>query len=254
MSFLQNEWRANKKQEQFLSLPTTIKEAGYLGGAGSGKSDILLVYGIIHRWHEHPKFKQLFLRRTFPELRNEIVPRSRELYQKFGATFNKSEMIWSFPSGAMIMLGHCEDESDVHKYDSAEINLFTPDEITSFTEYQYLYIGFTRVRSADRSLPAIIRTAGMPGGIGHSWVKKRFVNPCKQGGKIIIGKGGNKRIMIFATQADNKDHIDPLYAQSLQALPEAEKRAKLYGDFEAYQGQVFEEFRDRKYPDEPENA
>ena len=248
-----NEWKPSARQEEFLSIPPSVKEAAYLGGAGSGKSDILLMYGIVHRWHENPKFKQVFLRRTFPELRNEIVPRSKEIYSKFGATFNKTEMIWTFPSGALIMLGHCENEDDVHKYDSMEINLFTPDEITSFTEYMYLYIGFTRVRTADPNLPAIIRTAGMPGGIGHTWVRNRFVEPDKKGGKILVGKGGNKRIMIFATQADNP-YIDPTYKRSLEALPEAEKNAKLYGDFDSYLGQVFTEFRDHKLPDEPENA
>lgn len=248
-------WKPNPKQERFLSLPTSIKEAAYAGGAGSGKSDVLLLYGILHRWHENPKFKQVFLRRTTPELRNEIVPRSKQLFRRFGADFNSSNMIWTFPSGAMIFLGHCEHEDDVHQYDSMEISLFTPDEITSFTEYQYLYIAFERTRSPKGSgLPSIVRCAGMPGGIGHSWFKKRFVDPCKSGGKILVGKGGNKRIFIHATQADNKDNIDPTYAQSLEALPEAEKRAKLFGDFDAYLGQVFEEFRDRHYPDEPENA
>ena len=259
-------WRPNRKQEPFLSLPTTIKEASYLGGAGSGKSDVLLLYGLINNWHLNPHFKQVFMRRTFPELRKEIVPRSREYFRPFGAKLNKTEMCWTFPredqygatadqpDGANIFLGHCENEDDVHKWDSMEINLFTPDELTSYTEWIFLYIGFTRVRTSDPTLPAIIRSAGMPGGIGHGWVKKRYVDPCKEGGKILVGKGGNKRIMIFATQADNSEHIDPNYAQSLEALPEAEKRAKLYGDFDAYVGQVFDEFRDRHYPDEPTNA
>lgn len=258
-------WRPNRKQEPFLAVPTSIKEASYLGGAGSGKSDVLLLYGLVNEWTKNPKFKQVFVRRTYPELRNEIVPRSREYYRPFGAKFNKSEMIWRFPredqygsgmdpDGAHIFLSHCENEDDVHKFDSMEINLFTPDELTSFTEWIYLYIGFQRVRTSDPSLPAIIRSAGMPGGIGHTWVKKRFVDPYKPGGRIIVGRGGNKRIMIFATQADNKGHIDPNYAQSLEALPEAEKRAKLYGDFDAYLGQVFDEFRDKNYPDEPPNA
>src|SRR5678816_1078009 len=152
-------------------------------------------------------------------------------------------------------LGQCEDEDDVHKYDSMEINLFSPDEITSFSEFIYLYIGFTRTRTSNPNLPAIIRTAGMPGGIGHTWVRKRLVDPSPppNDGKIIIGRGGNKRIYIHATAADNP-HLDPGYRQSLEALPEAEKRAKLYGDWNAYSGQVFDEFRDRHYPDEPENA
>lgn len=260
------EWRPNRRQESLVIVPDTIKEAFYGGGKGSGKSEILLALPLLRKWHLHPRFKQVFLRRTFPELRNEIVPRSREFYPKLGATFNKSDMVWTFPrpeqvggsdtqnSGAMIFLGHCENETDVYKYDSMEINLFTPDEVTSITEWIYLYIGFTRVRSSDPGkLPAIIRCAGTPGNIGHGWVKKRFVDPCKDGGKIIVGKGGNKRIFIFATLADNP-YIDPAYKQGLEVLPEAEKNASLYGNWDAYLGQVFNEFRDKHYPDEPENA
>lgn len=265
MSFDKGEWKPTPKQAQFLSLPLTIREAAYGGGAGSAKTDVLLVYGLIHRWHLIPGFKQVFQRRSFPELRNEIIPRSRQIYPKFGATLNKSDMAWTFPrpdqfggtgmtnSGAMIFLGQCEDENDVHKYDSMEINLYTPDELTSFTEYIYLYIGFTRVRTSDPRLPAIIRTAGMPGGIGHKFFKKRFVDPYPKGGKIIVGRGGNKRIYIHATLADNP-HVDPAYKQSLEGLPEAEKQAKLHGNWDAYLGAVFDEFRDKKYPDEPENA
>jgi len=261
-----NEWRPNRKQEQFLAVPTTVKEAFYGGGAGSGKSDVLLVYGIVHRWHENPQFKQVFMRRTFPELRNEIVPRSREIFLRFGASFNKTDMAWTFPrtdqyggtgmsnQGAMIFLGHCEDEDDVKKYDSMQISLFTPDEVTSLTEYIYLYLTFERNRSPKNSgLPSITRGAGMPGGIGHTFVKKRFVDPYPLGGKIIIGRGGNKRIYIHATLADNP-HIDPTYSQSLDARPDAERKAKKFGDWSAYLGQVFDEFRDKKYPDEPLNA
>lgn len=267
MAFTKQEWKPTPKQEIFLSLPLSIKEAMYGGGAGSAKTDILLIYGLAHGWHEQPGFKQVFMRRTFPELRNEVIPRSRQLYPKFGATLNKGDMAWTFPSpdqfggtgmsnsGAMIFLGQCENEDDVHKYDSMEINLYTPDEITSLVEFIYLYIGFTRVRTSDPNLPAIIRGAGMPGGVGHTFVRKRFVDPAPPPNdrKIIIGKGGIKRIYVHATLADNP-HIDPEYKRSLEALPEAEKRAKLYGDWNAYSGQVFDEFRDRAYPDEPENA
>lgn len=266
MAFDKGFWKPTLKQAQFLSLPTSIFEALYGGGNGSGKSDVLLIYGIVHRWHENAKFKQVFLRRTFPELRNEIVPRSREIYPKFGATFNKTEMIWTFPrmdqfggtglanAGAMIFLGHCEEEDSVHQYDSMEINLFTPDELTTDTEYIYLYIGFTRVRTNDPNLPAICRAAGMPGNIGHAWVKKRFVAPYPAGGKIIVGKGGVKRFYIHATVSDNPN-ADPGYAARLDGIPnEAERKARKFGDWDAYQGQVFDEFRDKKYPDEPENA
>lgn len=263
MAFTSGEWKPTKRQEAFLSLPLSIREAMYGGGAGSAKTDVLLLYAICRGWHNNPAFKQVFLRRTFPELRNEVIPRSKQIYPKFGATLNKSDMAWTFPApdqqgsaygnaGAMIFLGQCENEDDVHKYDSMEINLFTPDELTSITEYIYLYLGFTRVRTSDPTLPAIIRGAGMPGGIGHTWVSKRFPKAAPYG-TVVRGRGGNLRIYIHATLADNP-HIDPGYKNSLEALPEAERQAKLFGNWDSYLGQVFDEFRDRSYPDEPENA
>lgn len=275
MAFDKGEWRPNKKQELFLSLPTTIFEGLYGGGNGSGKSDVLLVYSLTREWYKNPKFKQVFMRRTHAELKNEIVPRSRELYPRFGATFNKTDMVWTFPrpdqygagkwsgnAGAMIFLSHCEHEKDAHNYDSMEINLFTPDEITTFTEFIYLHIGFTRVRTNDPDLPAIIRAAGMPGGIGHRFTKKRFIDPsptyvsdCEIGKpKIILGRNNIKRIYVHSTVKDNK-HADPEYANRLEGLTnEAERKARLLGDWSAYQGQVFDEFRTKRYPDEPENA
>jgi hypothetical protein len=264
---LQRVWKPNPKQELFLSLPLTIKEGLYGGGAGSGKSDVLLAYGIIHRWHENPRFKQVFMRRTRPDLKKEIVGRAREMFRPFGATYNGTDMIWTFPrldqyggqglanDGAQIFLAHCEEEKDVHNFDSMEISLFTPDELTNCTEYIYLYIAQERNRAPQGSgLPSITRAAGMPGGIGHTFVKKRFVDPYPAGNRILIGKGGNKRIYIHSTLDDNKEHIDPTYAQSLDGRPEAERKAKRHGDWSAYLGQVFDEFRDKHYPDEPANA
>lgn len=262
-----NIWKPNKKQAEFLSIPFGVKEGFYGGGAGSGKSDVLLMYGIVHKLHENPRFKQVFMRRTHPDLKKEIVGRSRDIYTRFGATFNATDMVWTFPrldqygagtknAGAQIFLAHCEEEKDVHNFDSMEISLFTPDELTNATEYIYIYIAFQRNRAPrDSGLPSITRAAGMPGGIGHKFVKQRFVDPYPAGGKIIVGRGGNKRIYIHATLDDNKEHIDPTYAQSLDGITiEAERKAKKFGDWSAYLGQVFDEFRDKHYPDEPENA
>lgn len=248
-------WKPTVKQERFLSIPLTIKEAFYAGSVGAGKSDVLLFYPAVHGWIRNPNFKGLYLRRTMPELRNEIIPRSREIFRKLGGTFNKTDSVWEFPSGALYFFGHCEHEDDVHKYDSMQINYCAFDELTSFTEWQYLYITIERVRKSTLhgELPSIVRSGSNPGNIGHVWVRKRFIDPCKEGNKIIVGRGGVKRIFIPATIEDNP-HIDPSYKASLDALPEAERKAKKFGDWSAYEGQVFDEFRDKKIPDEPENA
>lgn len=255
MSSKPYEFKPTYKQELFLSLPWSVKEGFYAGAVAAGKTDILLIYPAINRWFENPRFKGLFLRRTFPELKNEVIPRSRDYFQPLGGKFNKNDHVWEFESGALLFFGHCENEDDVHKYDSMQPNYVAFDELTSFTEWQYLYITLQRVRKSlhDIDLPAIVRSASNPGNIGHNWVRKRFIDPCPEGLKIVQGPSGIKRIFIPATIDDNP-HVDPVYRKSLEALPEAEKQAKLYGNWSAYEGQVFEEFRERHYPDEPDNA
>jgi hypothetical protein len=209
----QGEWKPNNpKQIEFLRVPLSIKEAFFGGGAGSGKSEILCMFAIVHGWHQMEGFKQLFLRRTYGEIKNEIWPRTKLLYRRLGGKPNESDLTWTFPredqygsgyapEGGIIKFGHCQHEDDVHLYDGMEINLFTPDELTSFTEFIYLYIGFTRVRTGNPKLPAIIRASGMPGDIGHAFVKKRFVDPAPSGGILLSGRGGiNGFIFILPTR------------------------------------------------------
>jgi hypothetical protein len=249
-------WRPTLKQERFLSVPLSVKEGFYAGAVGAGKSDVLLMYPIVHGWHKHPQFKGLFLRRTMPELRNEIIPRARDYFRHFGGKFNAKDGLFTFPSGALYFMGHCEHETDVHNYDSMQPNYAAFDELTSFTEWIYLYITIERVRVNENlkyDLPMIARSASNPGNIGHPFVFKRFIKPYPDGGKIIRGNGGIKRIYIPATIDDNP-HISQQYKDELDALPEAERKAKKGGDWTAYEGQVFDEFRDKHYPSEPDNA
>jgi len=265
MSPRDNEWKPTPKQSLFLSIPLSVKEAFYAGALGAGKTDVLLLYPILHEWYKDPEFKGLFLRRTFPELKNEVIPRSRRLFRQVGGIYNKNDKIWEFNTGlnhskspqgagALFFFGHCENEDDVHNYDSMQPNYAAFDELTSFTFWQYIYINLERVRKKKFSnLPAIVRAGSNPGNTGHNWVRQRFIDPCPDGGVLIRGPSGIKRIYIPATVYDNP-HIHPDYLESLEALPEAEKQAKLYGRWDAYEGSVFDEFRDRKYPDEPDNA
>lgn len=256
-SSIEREWTPTKKQQEFIALPFSIFEALYGGAAGSGKSEILLVLPLIYGFYEHPLFKGLILRRTFPELESEIILRSKEWYPSVGGIYNEGKRQWTFPSGSIIKFGHADKEQDVRKYDTAQYNYIGWDESTSFTGFQYEYLSMSRGRSRTTDLPAIIRAATNPGNVGHNYFRTRFVDPNKNGGVILKdSRTGKKRIFIQARITDNP-HIlkaNPTYIQQLESLPEAEKRAKLLGDWYTYQGQVFSEWRLEPLSDEPENA
>ena len=249
-------WRPHKRQESFASLPDSIFEALYGGAAGGGKSELLIMLPIIRGFYQEPRFKGIILRRTYPELESEIILRSRDWYVHTGAKYNEEKKRWIFPSGAIMQFGHIEYEQDVRKYDTAEYNYVAFDELTSFTEFQYVYLSRTRCRSSSSSLPAIVRSATNPGNLGHAWVRSYFVEPAPFGTIIQDRRTGMKRIFIQSLATDNPYLManDPLYINRLQGLPEAERRAKLDGDWTTFEGQVFADYREEHFPGEPENA
>lgn len=251
------EWSPTRKQETFLTLPDSIFEALYGGAAGGGKTEAIYMLPLVRGWHHHPKYKGIVLRRSFPELEREIIIRSKQWYLSTGAKWNETKKFYTFPAGGVQMFGHCEHEKDITKYDGVEYNYAGWDELTHFTEYQYLYLTASRVRSSSSELPAIVRAGTNPGNIGHKWTRKRFVEPSHNGMKVLVDKRtGLKRIFIPAFVDDNKYLMDndPLYLAKLELLPtEAERRAKKYGDWFTFEGQVFD-FRLAPLPDEPPNA
>ena len=250
-------WAANPgKQEMFMGMPDSIFEVFYGGSAGPGKSEALLMLPITRRFYEISTFHGLILRRTFRQLEGSLILRAHDYYPLFGGKYNEQKKRYTFPTGAIVDFGHAEHEHDITSYDTAEYQYIAFDELTHFTEYQYRYM-FSRCRTRDSRLPAIMRSASNPGNIGHGWVRKRFVEPAREGMKILLDEATNtKKMFIPAFISDNPILLktDPDYVKRLELLPIAEKNAKLYGDWWTFSGQVFSEFRSEKFPDEPENA
>lgn len=255
---LETKWSPNPKQYKFAQLPFEIKEALYGGALGAGKTEILLLLPAIYRFYENPKFRGLFLRRTFPELEAEVIPRSQEIFPSLGALYNISKHRWQWKNGAYFAFGHMKDEKDVKNYDSGQYSLIEWDESTHFTGYQYEYLTLRRNRApAGSDLPAITRAGSNPGKIGHVYFRKRFIDPYKLGGKAIRDpKTGALRIFIPATANDNPHLLEsnPNYYENLKGLSEAEYRAMVLGDWYTFEGQVFDEWRLEPMNGEPDTA
>ena len=241
-------WSPQPKQAEFLS--RWEDEALYGGAAGGGKSDALLAEAT--RQVHLPHYRGIIFRKTFPEC-SELIDRSIDMYLPAypDAKFNDNKHCWTFPSGAKIFFGSMQHRSDRTKYQGKRFDFIGFDELTHFTWDEYSYM-FSRNRSGGNGSRCYIRATCNPGGVGHEWVKSRFISgkvPLQTyydemhlNGKILR----RSRVFVPSTVYDNPILLEnsPDYLSALAALPESEKKALLFGDWNSFSGQVFTEFRD----------
>ena len=229
-----------KKQKSFIY--AVESEVLFGGAAGGGKSYGQMVDTLLFALR-YPGSKQLVLRRTFAELDKSLIRLSLSIFPQKLYSFNSSSHTGKFKNGSCVDFGYCATENDVYQYQSAEYDVIRFDELTHFTEAQYLYL-ISRVRGANR-YPKQIKSSTNPGGIGHGWVKHRFVDASEHG-KSFVGEDGMTRIFIPSLLRDNSFLCegDPKYKERLEALPEREKKALLYGDWNIFEGQYFSEFKE----------
>lgn len=186
-----------KKQKAFID--AREDEVLFGGAAGGGKSFGQVADALIFALR-YPGSKQLILRRTFAELDKSLIRLSLSLYPKEIYSFNSSSHCGKFINGSIIDFGYCAGELDVYQYQSAEYDVVRFDELTHFTESQYLYL-ISRVRGAN-DFPKQVKSTTNPGGIGHGWVKARFVD--RSEGKPFMGEDGLMRVFIPSLLTDNK--------------------------------------------------
>lgn len=227
-----------KKQKRFIDAAES--EVLFGGAAGGGKSYGQMVDALLFALRYRGS-KQLVLRRTFAELEKSLIRTALMLFPREIYTFNSSSHVGRFKNGSVIDFGYCATENDVFQYQSAEYDVIRFDELTHFTEAQYVYL-ISRVRGAN-GFPKQIKSSTNPGGVGHSWVKKRFIDSAVPNTRF-TGEDGMTRVFIPSLLCDN-DFLrkgDPEYEKRLLALPERERKALLYGDWNIFEGQYFSEF------------
>ncbi|MBR3953686.1 MAG: phage terminase large subunit [Oscillospiraceae bacterium] len=236
------------KQLEFVKATGKADEVLYGGAAGGGKSYGQLCDALIYAC-TYPGSRQLILRRTLPELTKSLVRVSLELFPREIAKYSESKKVWSFLNGSVIDFGYCDSETDVYRYQSAEYDVIRFDELTHFTEQMYLYL-MSRLRGV-KDFPRAMKSSTNPGGIGHAWVKRRFID-IGAPRKIYTTENG-RRLFIPATVFENKALMknDPDYIKRLKNLSEKDRRQLLDGDWDTSDGQYFSEWRRELHVCEP---
>ena len=245
-------WKPQPRQEAFMR--RAEYECLFGGAAGGGKSDAMVIEAL--RQVGIPHYKGLILRKTYPQLA-ELIDKSLAYYPRAfpKARYNSSSHTWKFPSGAKIVFGSMQHAKDRINYQGQAYDFIGFDELTHFTWDEYSYL-FSRNRPNGPGTRVYIRATANPGGIGHGWVKERFITaapamtPINEEVVWYMPDGTEKRstqqrIFVPSLVWDNPALLqnDPDYVRRLASMPEAERNALLYGDWDTFSGQVFTEWR-----------
>ena len=229
----------NEKQKKFLL--DTHKHVAFGGARGGGKSWAVRVK-MISLCLKYPGIQILLIRRTYPELyQNHIKPLKKIL--KIGtkhpaAAYNESKKEITFPNGSMITMGYCDTAADTDRYQGNEYDVLFIDEATHLMEEQ-IHDLVACVRGATPFPKRIYYTCN-PGGKGHAYIKRLFIDR-----EYIEGEYAEEYSFTQSLVYDNKAMLsmNPDYVRQLESLPEARRKAWLEGDWNAFVGQVFTEFR-----------
>lgn len=235
-------------QTEFLA--ASEKEVFYGGARGGGKSYSLLVDPL--RYCSNSNHRALIIRRTIPELR-DLIHHSQRIYKGAfpSVKWNEQEKTWRFPSGARIEFGYCEHPTDVLRYQGQAYSWIGIDELPQFPDKQVLNDLRGSLRTIDPNLPTFFRGTGNPGGAGNAWIREEFIDPAPANTPfdvIFTMPNGEKRKItrryIPAKVYDNPYllHNDD-YVTMLASLPEVQRRQWLEGDWDAFEGAAFPEFR-----------
>ncbi len=232
------------KQQDFLRDEAKYKLIG--GAQGGGKSHACRMEGF--RTNEMlPRLKGLVMRRTRGEAIKNFVDPLIEETRVLGdrgksdpyLTWKPSQNKILFPNGSRIDIGFCERESDVEKYRGLEYDWICIEELTQW-EFDWWRKIMTALRTKNQRIRPFFFGSTNPGGIGHGWVKRLWINR-----DYIENENPKDYGMTRAGIYDNPIlmKLDPEYLPSLLSLPDKERRARLDGDWDVFEGQYFNEWR-----------
>ncbi len=225
--------RPNERQKQFFA--SRARYTAYGGARGGGKSWALR-RKLIGLCLAYPGIRCLLVRRSYAELKaNHTLP----LLAEFPGlvTYRESEKCLSLPNGSRIHLGYCASDRDTLRYQGQEYDVIAIDEATQLSEYQFSI--FKACLRGVSDVPRRMYLTCNPGGIGHAWVKRLFIDR-----EMREGERAEDYLFIPARVYDNPVLLqaDPAYVHQLETLPKRLRDAWLLGRWDVFEGQFFPEF------------
>ena len=225
----------SEKQKLFLTAKT--KHVAFGGARGGGKSWSVRTKAKLMAV-KYPGIRQLIVRRTYPELvGNHINTLRTELLGV--AQYNDKDKVLKFGNGSTINFTYCARDSDLDRLQGQEFDIIYLDEATQLSEFQMKTI--TACLRGVNDFPKRVYYTCNPGGQGHQYIRRIFIDR-----RYEEGEDPADYTFIQSLVTDNKVLLEsqPDYIKQLEALPPKLREAWLYGRWDIFEGQFFEEFRD----------
>ena len=226
--------KPNAKQD--LAFREQHRQVGYGGARGGGKSWFVRWKAVILCFH-YAGIKVLITRRTYPELLNNHIHPLQEMLQGV-ARYNQTEKMFKFPNGSTIKFGYCNADRDLGQYQGAEYDVWFCDEAGQFQETWITQIDAC-VRGVN-GFPKRTYYTLNPGGPSHGYFKRLFIDK-----RYEDGEHPEDYAFIQALCTDNLALMEsqPEYMRTLEKLPPKIREAWLYGRWDIFEGQFFEDLR-----------
>lgn len=223
-------------ERQKLFFASRTRYTAYGGARGGGKSWALR-RKLAALCLRYPGIHCLLVRRSYAELKDNHVRPILSEYRGL-VRYRESEKCLFFPNGSRISLGYCSSVRDVLRYQGQEYDIIAIDEATQLSEYQFSI--FKACLRGTGAYPRRMYLTCNPGGVGHSWVKRLFVDRCFRADE----DPGDYRF-IPAQVYDNPVLLsaDPGYVRQLESLPAKLREAWLWGRWDVFEGQFLPEFQ-----------
>lgn len=225
------------KQRIFMETIENKPIVFYGGAKGGGKSKGLQLIMLYRRFKYAGSHGAIF-RRTYPELEGNHIRPLFESYPQLREYWSESKKLLSLPNGSTLQFCHCNNETDVDLYQGREFHDLAIDEAGQWTEGMFRKLLGSNRSSKEGIKPRAILT-GNPGGVGHGWLKRLFVER-----RYNVREEPDDYAFIQALVDDNEALMatDPDYVRRLEAEPnEALRKAFRYGDWNVFAGQFFQE-------------
>lgn len=221
------------KQLEFFEART--RYIGYGGARGGGKSWAARMKAATLAFM-YPGIQILIVRRTLSELEENHIRQLKELLNGAYKWLERTKTM-ELCNGSRIVFGYCNSPGDTRRYQGHEYSIIFIDEATQLTEE--MFNDFKGCLRGVKGYPERMYITCNPGGVGHAWVKRLFVDR-----QFREGEKPENYSFIQANVFDNKILMDadPAYVDDLRSLPFAKREAWLYGKWDVFAGQYFSEW------------